>query len=366
MKEVPRMAATQIALQRLSQQRLSQNPLSTPAEIVTWMGAVQGQDYLGTTWAFGLRMQAATEDVVDRAFNEGTILRTHLMRPTWHFVTPEDIRWIVELTASRVNAISAYMFRQLELDDALFARSNAIIAKALEGGKQLTREELGSALAEGGIEAKGMRLGYIVFRAELDTVVCSGPRRGKQFTYALLDERAPTARRLTRDEALAELTLRYYTGHGPATVQDFAWWSGLTVADVKAGIAMVGSQLTHEMIDGQAYWFSAAMSPQAKPCESAFLLPTYDEYLIGYSSFDKSRGGGQDLGGKLVFDSTIVIGGQVMGSWRRTFKKGGVIIELAPFAPLTDDQWELVEEAAQRYGQFVGLKVTITRLNAPA
>lgn len=354
------MAATAIALQRLYQQRLSQNPFATPGEVVAWLGAVQAQDYLGAKWALGLRMQNATDDVIERAFTDGTILRTHVMRPTWHFVTPADIRWILELTAPRVNAANAYMYRQLELDDALFLRSNAAIAKALQGGQQLTRAELGSALAQAGIVAEGMRLGYIVHRAELDAVVCSGPRRGKQFTYALLDERAPQARILKRDEALAELTRRYYTGHGPATVHDFVWWSGLTVADAKAGLEMVASDLTHEVIDGQTYWFSASMPPAAQPCQAAFLLPTYDEFVIGFSSFGKSRAGGQDVSGNVVFDSMIVIGGQIVGSWRRTFKKGAVVIELAPFAPLTAAEGEAVTAAAQRYGEFAGMPVICT------
>ena len=158
------MAPTAIALRRLYQQRLSQNPLATPDEVVAWLGAVQAQDYGGAKWALGLRMQHATDDVVEQAFTAGTILRTHLLRPTWHFVTPADIRWILELTAPRVNAVNAYMYRQLELDDALFVRSNAVITRALQGGQQLTRAELGSALAEAGIVAEAMRLGYIVHR----------------------------------------------------------------------------------------------------------------------------------------------------------------------------------------------------------
>ncbi|MCI0395732.1 MAG: winged helix DNA-binding domain-containing protein [Chloroflexi bacterium] len=354
------MAATAIALQRLYQQRLSQNQFATPGEIVAWLGAVQAQDYLGAKWALGLRMQNATDGVIERAFTEGTILRTHVMRPTWHFVTPADIRWMLELTAPRVNAVNAHMYRQLELDDALFLHSNVVIAKALQGGQQLTRAELGSALVEAGIAAEGMRLGYIVHRAELDAVVCSGPRRGKQFTYALLDERAPQARILQRDEALAELTRRYYTGHGPATVRDFVWWSGLTVADAKAGLEMVASDLTHEVIDGQTYWFSTSMPPVAEPSQTAFLLPTYDEFLIGFSSFDKSRAGGRGASKNLVFDSTIVIGGQVVGTWRRTFKQGTAVIELAPFAPLTTAEAEAVTAAAQRYGEFVGMSVVCT------
>jgi winged helix DNA-binding protein len=354
------MAETAIALRQLSQQRLTKNPLATPAEVVAWLVAVQAQDYAGAKWALGLRMQNATDDVIERAFADGSILRTHVMRPTWHFVTPGDICWLLDLTAPRVNAVNAYAYRQNELDDALFRRSNAIIADALRGGSHLTRAELGSALTRSGIVATGLRLTLIVMRAELDAVVCSGPRRGKQFTYALLDERAPQARRMPRDEALAELTRRYYTGHGPATIQDFAWWSGLTVADVKAGLNMVGSDLAHEEIEGKTYWFPALIPAAAEVSPMAFLLPTYDEFLVGYAGFDKARRGGPDASQDLTFDSTIVLDGEVVGSWKRTVKGGAVIVELAPFFPLSSAQQEAVTVAALRYGGFAGLPVSCT------
>ncbi|MEJ2555931.1 MAG: winged helix DNA-binding domain-containing protein [Anaerolineae bacterium] len=334
------MAAATIIHPRLAQQRLSQDPFHTPGEVVAWLGAVQAQDYLGAKWALGLRVQDATDDMIEQAFTDGTILRTHVMRPTWHFVTPADIRWLLELTAPRVNAVNAYMHRQLELDDALFGRSNAVIAKSLQGGQLRTRAELGAVLAEAGLVAEGPRLSYIMM--------------------PLLDERVPYARRLQRDEALAELTRRYYTGHGPATIRDFAWWSGLTVADVKAGLDMVASDLTQSVIDGQTYYFSASMPPGADATEVAFLLPTYDEFLVGFSSFDKSRTGGQDISQKVVFNSMIVIGGRIAGSWRRTFKKEAVIIEIAPFAPLTAAEDAAIADAAQRYGDFVGMSMLCT------
>ena len=353
------MAPVEIALKRLSQQRLAHNPLAAPAEVVAWLGAVQAQDYPGAKWALGLRMQDATDDAIDRAFDSGAILRTHVMRPTWHFITPADIRWMLELTAPRVRAVMASADRRLELDDALFARSNTAIAKALEGGRQLTRAELGAALAEAGIAATGQRLGHIVMRAELDAVVCSGALRGKQFTYALLDERAPHARRLPRDEALAELTRRYFTAHGPATVRDFVWWSGLTVADTKAGLAMAGSELTSEVIDGETYWFAASTPPAADASRMAFLLPTFDEFLVGYAGFDASRRGGRDSGAHLVFESTIVLGGRVAGSWRRTLKHGSVVIDVAPFAPLDRAESETLDAAARRFGDFMGMMLEL-------
>jgi hypothetical protein len=230
-------------------------------------------------------MRHATDATIEAAFTRGAILRTHMMRPTWHFVTPADIRWFLELTAPRVNAASAYMYRRVELDERLFARSNEVLAKALQGERHLTRAELGLALAEARIVANGVRLGYIVLHAELDAVLCSGPRRGKQFTYALLDERVPPTRVWERDEALAELTRRYFTGHGPATVRDFIWWSGLTVADARAGLDMSASHLTHETINGQTYWFAASIPTLLEPSRDAYLLPAYHEFLVGFASF---------------------------------------------------------------------------------
>jgi hypothetical protein len=351
--------ARAVGLQRLYQQRLSANPFATPEEVVGWLGAVQAQDYPGAKWALALRMAKATENSVEQAFDAGKILRTHLMRPTWHFVTPADIRWLLDLTAPHVNAINGYMYRQQKLDEPLLARTNDIIAAALTGGKQLTREELAIALRQAGVEADGVRLGYIVHRAELDKVVCSGARRGKQFTYALLDERAPVeqARILSRAEALAELSLRFYTAHGPATVRDFIWWSGLSIADAKAGLEMVASQLESIEHNGQIYWFSAQQPPVAQPCETAFLLPTYDEFLLGYETHDRARLAGLKEGEIVAFDSMIIIGGRIVGSWRRTLKKDAVVIELKPLISLTNEQIEAINAATERFGQFLGLSV---------
>ncbi|MGE5222008.1 MAG: winged helix DNA-binding domain-containing protein [Omnitrophica WOR_2 bacterium] len=349
------MLAASIPLQRLVQQRILPHPLETPGEVVAWLGAVQAQNYLESKWALGLRLHNATDDLIERAFADGSILRTHVMRPTWHFVAPADIRWMLELTAPRVNRVNASQYRGQKLDEALFARSGEVIAKALQGRRQLTRAELGSALAEAGILAGGIRLAYIIMRAELDGVVCSGPRRGKQFTYALLGERAPQARILERDEALAELTRRYYTGHGPATLRDFAWWSGLTIADAKAGLEMNGSLLAAEVMNGQAYWFSSSMPPVPEVSQSAFLLPAYDEFLVGFDSTSELIRGSREP--SQVFDPAIVIGDRIAGSWKRTFMGNSVLVELAPFARLSSGEEQAVAAAARRYGEFLGMPV---------
>src|SRR5690348_9989844 len=206
------MTNLNIAHRRLHNQFLSQQTFEKPEEVVQWLGAVQSQDYGAAKWALGLRLCGAIDDVIEQSFASGQILRTHIMRPTWHFVTPADIRWMLMLTAPRVHAASAYYYRTSELDDALFARSNAVLVEALQGGKQLTRTELASALQRAGIACDNLlRLGYIIIHAELDGIICSGARRGKQFTYALLDERAPQTRVVEREEALAEFALRYFT-----------------------------------------------------------------------------------------------------------------------------------------------------------
>lgn len=349
-----------IAHQRLHSQRIAQADLETPAEVVAWMGAMQAQDFMGSLWAVGLRMGAASEADVEAAFASGAILRTHIMRPTWHFVAPQDIRWLLALTAPRVKAINASSMRQYDLEPSLIPRAQALIGKALEGGKQLTRAELGGVLAQGGIEMDSFRLGFVLFEAELDAMLVSGGRRGKQFTYALLDERAPRGAMLARDEALAALTLRYLRSHGWATAQDFAWWSGLTLTDVRGGIEAVKPQLVSEVVDGQTYWM-AANAPQAGATVTGLhLLPGFDEYLIGYT--DRSAAlpqlhYGAWAGSNAVFSSIIVIDGQVVGTWKRTLKSKTVQIETMPFAPLTTEQHTAYRSQLARYGAFIGREV---------
>jgi hypothetical protein len=350
------MNSLDIVQQRLSNQHLAGNPLETAADVVAWLGAVQAQDYVGAKWAVGQRVQGATDTTIEQAFNEGTILRTHIMRPTWHFVAPADIRWLLELTAPRVNQMNAYMYRQLELDDALFVRSNKAISEALVGGKFLTRTELGEVLSRAGITAKGMRLGYIIHRAELDAIVCSGPRRGKQFTYALLDERAPQAKSLPYDEALAELTKRYFTGHGPALLEDFAWWSGLTKTQARTGLEMVKSGLTRETVGDRDYWLAPHPPLVKETSPTAHLLPNYDEYLLSYRDtrpvLDPAHAHMIETGNP-IFGHFLVIDGRMAGVWRRDLRKDVVTITLKRFAPLSEAQEEAVHAAAERYGPFM-------------
>jgi hypothetical protein len=350
-----------IARRRLHNQHITRRTLETPQDLVEWLGAVQSQDFAAAKWALGLRLQGVTDDEVEQAFTNGALLRTHVMRPTWHFVSPADIRWLLALTAPRVHAANASWYRKLELDDAIVKQSNDALTNALQGGKQLTRDELASVLQQAGIAIEGeQRVTYIMIRAELDGIICSGARRGKQFTYALLAERAPQARSLDRDEALAELTTRYFTSHGPATIQDFVWWSGLTVADAKVGLALVTSHLLQETINGQTYWFSPSTSPMQDLFQTAYLLPNYDEYTVGYTDrsaiFDALHTNKLDPRAGLL-TNTMVLDGQVVGTWKRAFKKNVVVIEANPFTPLSNTETRAFATEASRFGAFLRMPV---------
>jgi hypothetical protein len=314
--------------QRLHNQKLASSEIENPADVVRWLGAVQAQDYGAAKWALALRMRDATHAQIEEAFNEGRIIRTHLLRPTWHFVAPEDVRWLLELTAPHVNRRSGSGYRMFELDAAVFKRSNKVLTNALRGGKHLTRAVLKAALNKSGIAAdNGVRLAHIMLRAELDGLVCSGPRLGKQFTYALLEERVPPAKPLSRDEALAKLTRRYFRSHGPATLQDFIWWSGLTTADARRGIeianfkpAQISNRIEH-------------------PCH---LLPAFDEYFVAY----KTREGG--LG------PTIIINGKPVGTWKRDT----ATINLNLLRPVNKSEQRAIEKAVERYVEFQPQKGT--------
>jgi hypothetical protein len=358
-----------VARRRLANQRLTASPLATPAEVVRVLGAVQAQDYAGARWAVALRTRGAHESDVERALTEGSILRTHVLRPTWHFVSPGDIRWMLALTAPRVSAAMAYHDRKLELDDGVFRRSNRAIERALRDGRELTRAQLAEALRRAGIAVEGtQRLAHLVMRAELDAVVCSGARRGKQFTYALLEERVPPAPPLDRDEALLELTTRYFATRGPASAGDFAWWSGLTVADATRGIQLAGRRLVRQVIEGRPFWADAAEQPAPVNSPTAHLLPNYDEYFIGFK--DRSAVG-QRLqssalvtGGNALIGNVIVVDGQLVGGWARTLTRESVVVDLKPLAHLSSAEERAVAAAADAYGEFLALPVSLRRRSA--
>ncbi len=351
---------------RLHNQRLLGPGLTCAEDVVAWLGAVQSQDYAGAKWALGLRTTGVTDVDVERAFNSGAILRTHVLRPTWHFVTPADIRWILALSGPRVHAVNAHYYRKMELDDRLFSRSRAVVERTLDDGVPRTRSEIGAAFAHAGIDAKGMRLAYLAMHAELDGVICSGPRRGKQFTYALLEHRAPRARKIPRDEALATLVRRYMSSHGPATLRDLAWWSGLTLRDVTAGLEMIRSELQRQDVDGRTYWCVeatpyAGARPRRPLSTPAYLFPNYDEFLIAYKDRELARRHGTTATGPPgpdPFPHHVVLDGCVAGSWRRANTTTRVGIEVSLYGDLSRTRARIAAAAA-RLGTFLGRPVNV-------
>lgn len=344
---------------RLHNQQLTQTILTTPGELVAWFGAVQGQEYAPAKWAIGNRLPGSTETVLEQAFADRTLIRTWPMRGTLHLVAAADIHWLLDLIHPRSQAIYANHLRRNELDETVVAKSYAVLEKALAGGKQLKRSELKVLLDEAGIPTNENRLGILFGRASYDRLICHGVRSGKEFTFALLDEWVPRTKTLTREEALAELTRRYFTSHGPATLADFSWWSSLTLTEVKAGMELVKADFRSEVVDGQTYWMPSAL-PDLSPSETtAFLLPVYDEYLVAYKdrSAPLGRLNAEQVAktGNGIFAPVIVIDGRVVGTWNRKVRKNELQLETQLFCTLSGPQEQALFDAIDRYNQFLGL-----------
>jgi hypothetical protein len=323
--------------------------------MVEWLGAVQGQEYAQTKWGLGLRLPHLTDNDIENELSKGEILRTHLLRPTWHFISAIDIHWLLKLTAPRVHLANTYMYRQLELDEKIFNRCNEIMTKVLQGGNHLTRVEINEEFEKQNIIAKGHRLSYIMMNAELEGILCSGARHNNQFTYALLDERVKHKKMLKKEEALAELTSRYFTSRGPATIRDFSTWSGLKIADCKKGIEMMNRLIQKEVIEGQEYFFNPNTSLSSRQPDKIWLLPIYDEFIMGYR--DRSAIMPSKANAPFRYDCMIVYNGQIIGTWKRTLSKNTIDFEHAFFKPLNKLQSEIFDEAINRLSEFMNLRV---------
>ena len=358
----PGIDGLEIAYRRLANQHVSGSPLPDPVAVVAHHGAMQAQEYAVAKWSVGQRTTGVTDTEVQAAIDDGRILRTHALRPTWHFIAARDIGWIQALTGPRVHAFNAYYYRTHQMDDAFAATTNALITGALRGGNYLTRKELAAVLAGAGIEATGNKLAYIVLRAELDGLIANGPMRAKQHTYALISERAPDAITLTPDEALAELTRRYFASHGPATVKDFAWWSSLTQSQIKKGLALVGSGLESFELDGLRFWYAPAPAPPPPPRPDVSLLQGYDEYFVAYTATRwVSNLAGRELSApnENTLVHAVTVDSQVRALWRRIVEPKRQLAELTVNGSLTATQRKAVEKAFGRYAAFTGVPVTI-------
>ncbi len=341
---------------RLHAQHLLGAPLGSAADVVGWFGAVQSQEVAVAPWSLGQRSRATHRDVA-QALAAGAILRTHILRPTWHYVLSSDLRWMMALSGPRVRARMRPMDRKIGVDE-LVARSNDAIGRALEGGTSLTRAEIGEALARKRIDAKGQILGHLVMHAELALVACSGAPKGKQQTYALVDDRVPDRTvGPTGEEAIAELARRYVRSHGPATARDFSWWSGLTIKDARQGMGAAGLETL--TVDDRTYCFEPPLTAPRKGALRAHLLQAYDELGIAFTEsrdvLDSGRFARPTPTAPMKFPHWFTIDGQVAGYWRRALARGPGEIDVAPARPLDAREWKAIDAEVARYGKFLGV-----------
>ena len=326
------------------------------ADLVRWMGAVQAQEYDAARWGLGQRMRRASDSAIRAAVDRGDILRTHVLRPTWHFVTPADIRWMLALTGPRVLASMASYSRTNGIDPPLVSRAFTAIERVL-AGRSLTRVALGAELTRRGIRLRGIPLALMTMHAEANGVICSGPFEGRTLTYALLEERAPATAPLTREEAVIEIARRFFQSHGPATLRDFSWWSGLPMADGRRGLDALGGR--GREVNGLTYWTVGPSRPPRRLPHSTHLLPIYDEYLVAYRdreavSYTTTRASA------VTFQHALIIDGQIHGTWRTRRTGARTSLSTHPLQKLTAGQKRDVTAAVSRYCQFVASPVAVT------
>ncbi|HKE14065.1 MAG TPA: winged helix DNA-binding domain-containing protein [Kofleriaceae bacterium] len=352
-------ADLEVVRARLRNQRMLGPAPATPAEVVRWLGAVQAQDYRGALWGVALRTRDAVEADVEAALADRSIARTWPMRGTLHFAPPGDVRWMLRHLATRVIRRSAGRYRELGLDDAAFARSRRLCERALAGGGQLTRPEMYERLARDGVSPEGQRGIHILGRLAMEGLLCFGPQRGKQPTFVLLEEWLPPAPVPERDEALAQLARRYFTGHGPATLADFAWWTGLPLGEARAALEAARPHLVESSAGGAAH-FAGSRPARARTPATAHLLPAYDEYTVAYRErgafLDRAHAESARNG---IFSPVVVIDGRIGGTWRRRTGKAAVTITAEVFAPLAPAARRALSAAAARYGRFLGVGVDL-------
>jgi hypothetical protein len=350
------MTLPEISRYRIVNQALSENKFSTTKDLLNHFGAMQAQDYAMAKWAIGARI-LQSEQMIEAAINAGEIIRTHILRPTWHFVFADDIHWMLALTAPHVKRQFASMCKMYNYDENAFSYFNELIFKCLEGKKELTREEVMTFLNIKSEGAYDFRASLIMMNAELDGLVCNGKMRGKQLTYTLLAEKIAPTSPISKEEALEKLARKYFSSHAPATLQDFVWWSGLSVANAKLGIEFIKKEFELIEIENQTYLFNNQLFIKEKIQEEILFLPAFDEILISYK--DRTAAISLENQGKAftkngIFKPIIMQGGKVVGIWKRNIQKEKVLMEMEFFEDFEKNA--NLEAAAEKYGNYLALK----------
>jgi hypothetical protein len=344
---------------RLSNQQLTSKDYKTVGDLVKWMGAIQAQDYAMAKWAIALRVNGFKDNDIEASINALEIFRVHILRPTWHFVSAKDLRWMMSLTAPNIKRAMATQNRQIGLTDVVFKKCQKITLKLLADGNPRTREEIVSHIKTKGISLDNLQATNVMIYAELDLIVCNGPRRGKQFTYCLCEQRVPGSQPISHEDSLYKLAMIYFKSHGPATAKDFAWWSGLSKEDVKRCVEMISADLSTVVVDEQKYFFDENVSRSASR-SSTILLPPYDEFTVGYANRDLISGTSEKekhFFGPLIFRPVILSNGKAIGTWRREMAKK-LVIETEFPGPLSSANAKKIKTAAIAYQKFIDQPLT--------
>jgi hypothetical protein len=352
----------ELAKRRLTSQQIGGTRFNNPKNVLEWMGALQAQDFAMAKWAVGTRLPLSTECDINRALDQGDILRTHLLRPTWHLVSNADIYWMLELTAPQIRGSFNSRHIQLGLTNTILKKSNSVIEKTLRGGTHLTREELIKELDKVKIVTDGNRASHLFAWAELEGIICSGTTKGGKPTYALLEERVPKKITIRRDDALATLAKKYFTSRCPATFQDFVWWSGLNVRDARHALEMISQEFIPEKIDSETFWLTPGFSAQTASHGNVFLLPAFDEFIISYKDRSAAlpfKNHKKTISSNGIFRPVIVVNGQVSGIWKRTIGAGSVEVTAELFESPSKEIRDQIGEASEEYGRYLEKEITL-------
>lgn len=345
---------------RLASQSMGNRRWQRAVQVVEWLGGVQAQDYPWAQWSIGLRTDRCNGQDVEQAIDDRQIVRAWMFRGTLHFVAASDLSWLTSLLAPGIIKKNARRYRQLELDDAVFEKSQAVLQHALERRGPLTRAEIKTHFDKEGVPAEGQQVPYLLQRAALDGLICHGPHRGREPAYVLLSEWIGAQPALDRAQALALLAIRYFSSHGPATQQDFAWWSGLTAPELRLAIDSAPEVVPLE-VDGVQYWVIGD-PPPAGVAEIAYLLPPFDEYLLGYKErslvLDPAHAKRVNAGGGML-RPTVMVNGDILGIWKQKMKKQEMAVTIQPFRDLESHERDLIDRAASQLSSFKSVRVTI-------
>jgi hypothetical protein len=356
------MDQAEILARRLENQGLARPDRGSPAEVVRRFGALQAQDLLAALYAIGLRLPSATEASVEAAVAEGSILRSWPLRGTIHFMAAEDAPWMMRLLAPRQNAKLASVYRRAGLEPGLLARAGEVLEAELGGGRLLVRGELYAALEAAGIplgkESGRQRGMHILGYWAREALICIGPRRGKQPTFGLLADQVVGGRELAGDEALAELALRYFNGHGPATLRDFAWWGGLSLGEARRGLEPVAGRLESARSGQAEYWFPPKPAGRRGPAAGVYLLPPFDEYAVGYADRSAIADPARLEALAHGLGSNIILAGRIAGTWKRSIRGEELSVETRLLEPIGKTAGAALEKAIRAYANFLGLKLS--------